>query len=420
MLTRVDGIGGDVASYSSNDLGEDVMKRIAATTFVAVASIGIALADDAPVTTLPKNDYADPATWLCLPGRTDDACAKANESATVVMADGTLVRQAFAADPNAPIDCFYVYPTISLDPGVISDMKPGIEEYGVIQAQFARFGAKCKTYAPVYRQFTLGALAARQAGRPMTVTVDPNTGYNDVVDAWNYYLKNYNKGRGVVLIGHSQGSGVLTRLIKNEIDGKPVEKQMLSALLMGTRLSVPRDGKLTGGDFKHVPLCTSPTQLGCAIAYASFRDTIPPPENTLFGKVSDPKMKAACVNPAALGGGSGPAYTYLSTRGLFGGANFEVEWSKGKTIDAPFVSTPGLITAECKMNEAGVTYLAISVHGDPNDPRADDIGGDIKANGVVQANWGLHLLDAGLFMGNLQDIVAQETDAYLTLHHVKH
>ena len=37
--------------------------------------------------------------------------------------------------------------------------------------------------------------------------------YNDVLDAWNYYLKNDNGGRGVVLVGHSQGSGVLTQLI---------------------------------------------------------------------------------------------------------------------------------------------------------------------------------------------------------------
>src|SRR5579862_1488212 len=113
------------------------------------------------------------------------------------MADGTLIHEAFAPASDAPIDCFYVYPTVSFDPGVVSDMNPGPEEYGVIQAQFARFGGKCKTYAPMYRQFTLTALAARMSGKPMQGNVDPKTGYNDVVDAWNYYLKNYNHGRGV-------------------------------------------------------------------------------------------------------------------------------------------------------------------------------------------------------------------------------
>jgi len=390
------------------------MKNIA--MLAAAAALG-ATAVFAADTALPKNDYAAPANWLCLPGRADDACGKADEEATIVLANGTMIHQAFAPDPNAPIDCFYVYPTISLDPGILSDMKPGFEEIGVVRAQFARFGGRCKTYAPMYRQFTLTALAARQAGKALQGNVDPKQGVNDVIDAWNYYLANYNHGRGVVLVGHSQGSGVLTQMIQSEIDGKPVQKQLISAILMGTRLAVPKNGSGIGGDFKHIPLCKSPTQLQCAIAYASFRDSVPPPPDAFFGRVQDPKMKAACVNPASPGGGSGAASTYLGNGGTFGGANFTSEWVKGgPKIDTPFVSTPGLVTAECKETDAGVTYLAITVHSDPSDKRAADMGGDIKVGGQVSAQWGLHLLDAGLFMGNLQELVAQETEAYLKKH----
>jgi len=99
-----------------------------------------------------------------------------------------------------------------------------------------------------------------------------------VLDSWNHYLQHDNNGRGVVLIGHSQGSGVLTQLIKNEIDGKPVQQQFISALLLGTSLAVPK-GKDVGGAFQHIPLCHSATHTGCVIAYASFRSTIPPPDN---------------------------------------------------------------------------------------------------------------------------------------------
>jgi hypothetical protein len=106
------------------------------------------------------------------------------------------------------------------------------------------------------------------AGKPMAV--DRALAYNDVLDAWNYYLEHFNKGRGVVLIGHSQGSGVLTQLIKNEIDGKPVQTRLISALLLGTNLPVLK-GKDVGGAFQHIPLCHSMTQTGCALAYASFR-----------------------------------------------------------------------------------------------------------------------------------------------------
>jgi hypothetical protein len=214
---------------------------------IGLAAFSVANADEMPA----KNDYSTASNWLCLPGH-EDACS-ADEDATVVTADGTLKHEKFRAAENAPVDCFYVYPTVSRDPGVNSDMLPGTEEMAVIAQQFARFGSVCKTYAPLYRQFTITALIARMTGRPMATTGDPMLGYHDVVDAWNYYLANYNHGRGVVLIGHSQGSGVLNALIKNEIDGKPIQKQLVLAILGGTRLQVPV-GKVVGGDFQHVAL----------------------------------------------------------------------------------------------------------------------------------------------------------------------
>src|SRR5260370_15511573 len=100
------------------------------------------------------------------------------------------------------------------------------------------------------------------------MTADRALAYNDVLDAWNYYLEHDNQGRGVVLIGHSQGSFVLTELIKNEIDGKPVQARLVSALLLGMNLAVPR-GKDVGGSFHHVPLCRAPRQAGCSGTYAS-------------------------------------------------------------------------------------------------------------------------------------------------------
>src|SRR6185436_17696314 len=195
----------------------------------------------APASAAPKpatpNDYAQLANWLCLPGQ-KGAC-DADQETTVIAGNGS--------------------------------MNVAPEELRVVALQFARFGQVCRPFAPLYRQFTLTALRARMSGNPMPQgDVDPRIGYNDVVDAWNYYLAHHNNGRGVVLIGHSQGSGVLTQLIKNEIDGKPIQKQLVSAILMGTRLQVPV-GKDVGGDFTSVPLCHASSQLHCAIAYASFR-----------------------------------------------------------------------------------------------------------------------------------------------------
>src|SRR5262245_15095557 len=376
--------------------------------WILIGIVAAFLAMDA--TAAEKNDYSDGATWLCRPGRTD-ACA-IDLNTTIVAANGALTREEFKAAENPPIDCFYVYPTVSSDKTANSDMTIDAAERGVIRSQFARFRAACRVYAPMYRQVTLAALRAGIAGAPMQV--DRALGYNDVVDAWNYYLQHDNNGRGVVLVGHSQGSGVLTQLIREQIDGKPVQSRLISALLLGTSLPVPK-GKDVGGAFQHVPLCHSANDIGCVIAYASFRSTIPPPDNSRFARVQGENMQAACVNPAALGGGRGELHAYLSAGGesITGSSAQPRAWvTPAKSIDTPFVSVPGLLTAQCVANEKG-SYLEVTVNGNPADPRTDDIVGDVMQNGQVNASWGLHLIDVNLAMGNLLDVVRSQGKSYL-------
>lgn len=380
--------------------------------FVIGISFAAGLAQAPADTTPPKpNDYADGKAWLCRPGR-QDACA-IDHTTTVVAADGTLTKETWRADPNAPVDCFYVYPTVSTDPTPNSDMNPDPAELNVIKQQFARFASKCKPYAPMYRQVTLAGLR-RMLAPGAAVTLDQGVQYDDVKDAWNYYLKNDNKGRGVVLVAHSQGSFILNRLIRDEIDGKPIQSKLVSGILLGTVIAVPK-GKDVGGSFQHVPLCRAATQTACIITYASFRSTIPPPANTLFGRVPDANMAAACTNPAALAGGSGELHAYLDRSGRTITSTMPAKpWvTPEPPIETPWVSVPGLLTAKCASNDNASGYLEVTVHGDPADPRVDDIVGDIGTGGNVLANWGLHLIDVNLSMGNLIDIVSQQTKAYL-------
>jgi hypothetical protein len=361
----------------------------------------------APAAAAKPNDYADPANWLCRPGRAD-ACT-ADETSTTVRADGSESVESWSADPNAPIDCFYVYPTVSTEPTPNSDMIPGIGETKVVVDQVERLESKCRVYAPMYRQVTLSALASFLSGKP--VAADRALAYDDVRDAWNEYLAHDNHGRGVVLIGHSQGSLVLTALVQNEIDGKAVQKQVVSVILGGTSLQVPA-GKDVGGDFKHVELCRSASQTGCAIAFASFRVNVPPPPGARFGAGHGEGMMAACVNPASLAGGRGELKAYLPSGRVGLSAEPPVEWVKdGKPVATPFVSAPGLLTGECVSNEHG-SYLAVTVNADTKDPRADDIIGDVVFGGQVRAEWGLHLIDMNLTIGNLVDIVDAQSKAW--------
>jgi hypothetical protein len=383
---------------------------VASIFLSSMAAIGCADAQEVRPPEAAAADYGDPAIWLCKPDR-QDACA-GSQDATIVAVNGTLTREAFHPAKNPPIDCFYVYPTVSNEAGGNSDLIVTGAEKLVVNAQFARFAAKCRLFAPMYRQVTLTALRSIIAGKPMPF--DRDLAYNDVLAAWKYYLSHDNKGRGVVLVGHSQGSLVLTRLIKDEIDGRPVQDKLISAILMGTNLPVP-PGADVGGAFKHIPVCHSSAQTGCAIAFADFRANVPPPANTRFGKAPD-GMQAVCANPAALGGGSGMLDAYLSVGRISTGSDGPREpfdWTQpAKPIDTPFVKVPGLLSAACVSDDHG-TYLAVAVHPTPGGARTNDISGDVMVNGQVYEDWGLHLIDANLTMGNLIVIVGDETKTYL-------
>jgi hypothetical protein len=380
----------------------------------APAAAAPAAAAQAMAAVEPSNtDYSKPAVWLCWPGR-EDACTQPQD-ATIIEENGKLKHEAYHAAKSPAIDCFYVYPTVSTQTTGNSDLTVSQAETSVVLAQFARFGEQCRLYAPMYRQVTVTALRAGIAGQP--ISVDRNLGYSDVLAAWRYYLAHENKGRGVVLVGHSQGSGVLTRLIRDEIDGKPIQSQMISAILMGTSLPVPK-GADVGGAFKHIPVCHSNSQIHCVIAFADFRANVPPPSNTRFGKAPD-GMLAVCANPAALGGGSGKLDAYLSSRLVSGpepGAQ-QASWTTpAQTIDTPFVKVPGMLTGACINDEHG-SYLAVTVHPSTSGKRTSEITGDVVANGKVLEDWGLHLIDANLHMGNLVAIVASETKAYKASAH---
>ncbi len=350
-----------------------------------------------------ETDYSDASNWLCRADDSDLGACDIDLSTTIVHADGRMAHESFTAATDPAIDCFYVYPTVSLDETANSDLIANEAEYNVIAQQFARFASRCRTFAPMYRQVTLTALRGG-AGMP-----DRGLGYEDVLAAWNYYLDNYNNGRGVVLVSHSQGSSVLTQLIANEIEGKARQQQIVSAMLFGTTIQVPK-GNVIGGTFKNMPLCTSAYQNECIIVYATFRDSVPPRANSLFGRNGDGTV-AACVNPALLAKGSNEAHAYLNAGT---GRTVTTAWTDSvTTLETPFASVPGLLTTQC-VSSPTHTYLEMRVHGSEQDARTDDIAGDIMtADGTADAGWGLHLIDANLGMGDLLTLVDRQAVHYL-------
>ena len=363
-------------------------------------------------------NYDDPDHWVCRPDRTD-ICDE-DLSSTAVDADGTLTVEDFEIADEPAIDCFYVYPTISRDETPFSDWDASDEEEGWVTVnQAARLQSQCRVFAPVYRQRTLSALAAGIGGgeAPEGEQIDP---FADVLDAFRTYMAQDNEGRGFVLIGHSQGAAMLNQLIAEEIDGHDdVREKLVSAYLVGWNMAVP-EGEDVGGDFDNVPLCRSADQTGCAVSWVTFRSTAPPVEGSFFGgprsgssrdvdTSAETDLVAACTNPAALDGGSTELDAYFPTSGgsiLAGGeADGGAFWVDDGGIDTPYVKVPGLLTGECTESD-GLNYLSVTVDDDPSDPRADDIPGDLTPE------WGLHLVDINVVMGDVVALVEQQIASY--------
>ena len=336
--------------------------------------------------------YDSTDNWLCLPDKVDDPC-HANLDTTVIEADGTTSIETHQMATDPPIDCFYVYPTISGDQAMNSDLVPGLEEQATVQNQAARLNSQCRVFAPVYRQVTLAVITGG-SGAGGDRAQAGEIAYGDVADAWRWYLANENDGRGVVLIGHSQGSGHLNRLIREEIDGDPeARSRMVAAYLLGSAVAVP-EGQVVGGDFQNVPLCRAEDETGCVVTFASFRSTSPPPANSFFGRPRAESGIAGCVNPAAPGGGSAELH-----------GHFPASAAQDPGITTPFVSFPGLLEAQC-VEQDGFSYLNVTVLSDPADPRVDDIPGDLTPE------WGLHLVDVNIAMGDIVAMVARQAQTH--------
>ncbi len=261
-------------------------------------------------------------TWLCRPDLADNPCLT-DQAATLVEANGATRVEQSAPAAHPRVDCFYVYPTISDEPTVNADLAVGFRQEEVAIAQASRFSGVCRVYAPVYRQITLNALA-----HPRSITL-PHAlvAYGSVLAAFRDYLAHYNHGRGIVFIGHSQGATILIRLLQQEVDNAPaVRSRLVSALLLGGNVTVRKGGTL-GGDFDHIPACTSARETGCVVAYSSF--TSKPPPNSQFGRTSSdegvgllaprrlsPSLQIMCVNPASPAGGTAYLEPYLPSLAL--------------------------------------------------------------------------------------------------------
>lgn len=389
------------------------MRRTWALGVVAAAALSaIAVAQTSPAPLPPGLNYGDPRNWVCRP---DHPCSD-DLTTAVLGADGGVRLERFKPAAAPKIDCFYVYPTVSMSRD--RNAPPGVTEAErrAVRQQALRLTSVCRLYVPFYRQFTVGGMEAHLPHDPARVEAGKRLVDADIFAAWDHYLAHDNHGRGVVLVGHSQGAGALQDLIHRRIEGQPAQARLVSAVLPGSFLTAPT-GQVVGGTFKSLPACRREGQTGCVIVFNSYRsDVLMAPKDVFPVKRGE---QGLCINPAALAGGPGVLKPYLSTTGETIIPDFtakQAPWTSPPSASpalqhAPFITLPGFYTAECKSDEHGV-YLEITPRPQPGDRRAHALVGDWIQNGKRNVTMGLHLIDLNLVMGNLIEVLQRQSEAW--------
>lgn len=363
-------------------------------TVVTVAA-ALATAGSAPAAT----------TWLCGPGVKHDPC-RPKLSTTIYHGWGVRAgRTTPRRDKDRGVDCFYVYPTVSDQQRRLATKRIDPEIRSIALYQAARYSQACRVFAPVYRQATVPALQSGQTTRS-----DYLTAYKDVEHAFSAFLRRIGPHRAFVLIGHSQGSYHLQRLIRRRIDGHPsLRRRLVSALLLGGDVTV-RKGSERGGVFRHVPTCRKPEQVSCVIAFSTFNET--PPDDAIFGRGASrvaawldlptgPNLVTACTNPGSLRRNRSARLTSIVPTEPFapgtliaaGVALLGLDWPSPHTT---FVQSEGAFTGRC-------AHHVLMIESAPGTPVP-------KASPTPQ--WGLHLADANIAQGDLVKVLRRQIRAY--------
>jgi hypothetical protein len=353
---------------------------------------------------VPRSSAAPATVWLCRPGQAADPCAYSS-AATAVSSSGATSSVAPSEKSDSKFACFYIYPTVSTQLGTNSNLVVGKAEIEAAVDQASRFSAECDVYSPMYRQVTLVGLAAGFANNSSNQSI----AYESLLAGWESFLADYSDGRPFILIGHSQGAAMLIRLIESQIDhDAALRARLVSAIIAGGNVQVPT-GKLVGGSFANVPACTSATETGCVIAYSTYPSE--PPSTSVFGRpgqgvslqsnqTTSAGEQVLCVNPASLAGGKAALDPFF----------FTTTQSLGKVdVTTPWVTYPGLYSASCQ-HAGGATWLQVTPTHVSGDPRP-------LVQVLPTADWGYHLEDVNLALGNLVKDVSSEEAAYSAHRH---
>jgi hypothetical protein len=169
---------------------------------------------------------------------------------------------------DSSVDVFFLHPTTYTRDFRSSNMNADINDSALNQQtdvttilyQSTVFNGSCRIFAPRYRQAHLKAFFQLNSEQSRNAF---DLAYADLKTAFQYYLDHWNHGRPIIIASHSQGSMHAVRLLQEFFDGKPLQKQLVCAYVVGWQIE--KD------DFKFLPFGESPSQSGCVLGWRTFK-----------------------------------------------------------------------------------------------------------------------------------------------------
>jgi len=170
-----------------------------------------------------------------------------------------------------------VYPTLLMDKkdfrwnAPIDDKNQNTKIINsAVKNQVSPFANSGKIYVPIYRQAHIKSYSLYNKGGKEAFEI----AYADVKNAFEYYLENYNKGRPIIIVSHSQGTNHTIQLLKDFFDDKPLQKRLIAAYIPGIGIKP--------NEYKSIKPMTKPTETGGFVSWNTRKKGSYPKNKTLY------------------------------------------------------------------------------------------------------------------------------------------
>ena len=209
-------------------------------------------------------DYSKLQNWAAHPLKKDPS-----DSLPIKLAQGYQEKQL--------ADVFFVHPTTYMDPKKPNGWSASVKsveinistDFTTILNQASIFNEVGAIYAPRYRQAHISSYYPVSKLDSVKALAAFELAYQDVKQAFDYFLANYNQNKPIIIASHSQGSTHAKRLLKEYFDGKPLSKKLVVAYIVGMAID-PKD-------YAYIKACTTPIETGCICAWRTYKEGYTPP-----------------------------------------------------------------------------------------------------------------------------------------------